>query len=110
MNLFAIITFFLLLYAGMVLCSLIQSMIRSIICAFFLLRFLTLQNYTRLAPLVFYVYLTTLLAFNCFLAVDIFLDKGIACDGKTDWQIFTLILVDTGQTAMLITVAALMYR
>ena len=85
MNLFAMITFFLLLYAGMVLCSLIQSMIRSIICAFFLLRFLTLQNYTRVAPLAFYFYLTTLLAFNCFLAIDIFMGSGISCAGKTDW-------------------------
>ncbi len=69
-----------------------------------------MQNHPKIAIFAFYTYLTVLLGFNSFLAIDIFLDKGIACDHKNDWQIFTLLIIDTLQTTMLIIVASIMYR
>ena len=75
-------------YAGLILCSVIQSIIRSIIASVFLFRFLLWMEYTRAAKYWFVAYLTALLVFDIFIAFDIFFDDGIgiSCDNSTsDW-------------------------
>jgi len=108
-NLFGFFSFFLLLYAGMALCNLIQSAIRSMICAVFLYRFLVQQDKPQLAKVTFFVYLVLLLGFEAFLSVDIFINDDLDCTPDKDWQVTTLVIVDTIQTALLITVALVMY-
>lgn len=100
-----------MLYAGLVLCELIQSMIRTMIGSVFLFRFLTMYEYPRVAKVIFYLYLCIILCFDIFLSIDIFFrTSGISCDGGTDWQIFTLISVDTIQAILLVTTAIVMYK
>mmetsp|Transcript_2536 Transcript_2536/g.3521 ORF Transcript_2536/g.3521 Transcript_2536/m.3521 type:complete len:220 (+) Transcript_2536:25-684(+) len=110
-NLFAIFTFFLLLYAGIVLCSVMQSMIRTGICSVFLFRYIHQSvGSPKLARFVFLLYLLALLGFDFFLSVNIFLANGEDCTPSTDWQILALISVDTIQSVLLLTVTLLMYK
>ena len=81
MILYAIFTFFVLQYSGLVFCNLLQSMIRTIICSVFLHRFLILLEYPRVAKITFFVYITALLSFDIFESIDIFIEAGrISCD------------------------------
>lgn len=97
------------MYAGLILCELIQSVIRTVIGSVFLLRFLTMYEYPRVAKVFFFAYLAIILSFDIFLSIDIFFDRsGIACDGGADWQIFTLISVDTIQALLLVISAIIM--
>ena len=99
-----------MLYAGLILCELIQSMIRTVIGSVFLHRFLTMHNYGRAATIIFFTYLIGILSFDIFLTFNIFLAKGgISCSGTTDWQIYTLISVDTIQAVLLVTTAIVMH-
>lgn len=97
MILYAIFTFFVLQYSGLVFCNLLQSMIRTIICSVFLHRFFILLEYPRVAKITFFVYIIALLSFDLFEAIDIFVEAGrISCDNRDEhWQIYTLITVDT---------------
>ena len=105
------IQFFVLEYSGMVFCSLIQSMIRTIIVSVFLHRFLNLLDYPRLAKITFIAYITLLLSFDLFETIDIFIKADIiSCDGGNHWQIYTLISVDTMQSLLLIFISVVMYR
>ena len=110
-NLFAFFTFLMLLYAGIILCSVMQSSIRTVICSVFLYRFLSqhLQK-TKLANAAFFFYLFVLLGFDLFIAIDIFMSNGEDCTDSTDWQILALIAVDTFQSLLLLAVAFSMYR
>ena len=81
-------------------------MIRTIICSVFLHRYLSMLGKQWAAKVSFFSYLTIILLFDAFLAFDIFFNEaGITCDGTMDWQIYTLITVDSLQTIMLITIA-----
>ena len=96
---FTAIEFFILLYAGLFVINLIQSMIRTLICSVFLHRFLVTMDYAKYAKLTFIIYITIFVLFDLFIFIDIFvsgpLNKGIKCDGNENWQIYTLISVDT---------------
>ena len=59
----------------------------------------------KVANAAFTVYLSLLLCFDLFLAIDIFLSNGEDCTESTDWQILALISVDTIQSVLLIIVA-----
>ena len=98
-------------YSGMVFCSLIQSMVRTIICSVFLHRFLILLEYPRAAKATFIAYIVTLLSFDIFEAVDIFIEADrISCDGDNHWQIYTLISVDSIQSLILIITSVITYK
>ena len=70
------------------------------------------MNKPNAAKIAFLCYLAAMLTFDVFLVFDIFFANGvgITCDGNKNWQIYTLISVDTMQTILLIVVSVLMYR
>ena len=83
---YALITFFVQAYAGIILCNVIQSMIRSIIAAVFLFRFLEWSEYPKAAKISFWIYLLVLLIFDLFIAIDVFLEHGVTCDSeRVNW-------------------------
>lgn len=97
----------------MILCELIQSMIRTVIGSVFLYRFLTMLGYKRVPPKVsFVLYISVFFAFDVFLCIDIFLKNGgITCDAyDIDWQIFTLICLDTLQAISLVITSVIMAK
>jgi len=85
-------------------------MIRTVIGSVFLHRFLTMLGYHKEARVTFFIYLIVILSFDAFLTIDIFLKDGISCDGKNDWQIFTLLSIDTLQAILLIVTVFIMHR
>ena len=94
--------------------NLIQSAIRTLICSVFLHRFLVMMDHAKYAKLIFIIYIMVFVLFDLFIFIDIFVsgpsNKGIKCDGNTDWQIYTLISVDTLQSGVLIATAIIMYK
>lgn len=95
-------TFFLLSYAGIVMCSVMQSMIRTVICSVFLFRFLQRFDRPKMAKALFVIYLFSILSFDLYLAYNIFTVNGEDCTPNTDWQILSLISVDTIQSLILL--------
>ena len=86
-------------------------MIRTIICSVFLHRFLVLLDYPTVAKITFISYIITLLSFDLFEGIDIFIEADrILCDPGIHWQIYTLISVDTLQSLMLIVTSIITYR
>ena len=73
-----------------------------------------MMNYDKYAKLTFILYVMIFILFDLFIFIDIFvsgpLNKGIKCDGNTDWQIYTLISVDSLQSAVLIVTSIIMYK
>ena len=111
--LYAIFSFFVLQYSGMVFCNLLQSMIRTIICSVFLFRFLVLLKHPRIAKITFFIYIIVLLSFDLYESIDIFIEAHrISCvpGSKDHWQIYTLISVDTMQSIILIVTSVITYR
>jgi len=84
-----------------------------VIGSVFLHRFLTISGYKRVPPkFLFIIYISVFLTFDIFLSIDIFLSSGgINCDADyIDWQILTLICLDTLQAISLVTTSAIMGR
>ena len=103
-------TFFMLLYAVVILCNVLQSSIRAIVASVFLYRFLLTLEKPQMAQVTFLIYLIVVLGFNLFLSIDIFTpNSGEDCTTDTDWQIIALIALDTLQSLLLIAVTFSMY-
>ena len=68
------------------------------------------MGYQKAAKITFIAYFTTVFLFDLFLMVDIFVgNQRVTCNMTTDWQIITLIALDTVQTIILITTSIVMY-
>ena len=108
---FAIFQFFLLQFAGILLCSIIQSIIRSVIVSVFLHRFLIMFDRPRAARLTFIIYCTTLCLFDIILASSLFWGSiGVTCNKHNEWRPKVLIVVDSLQGILLITIYIMMLR
>ena len=94
----------------MILCEIIQSMIRTVIGSVFLYRFLNFIDYPRAAYYCFMIYLISILTFDLFLSIDIFTAVGIDCLSETDWQVYALISVDSAQSILLVATAIAMHK
>lgn len=112
MILFVFIEFFILNYAALLFCEVLQSIIRTILSAVFIVRCLKLYDMTeQTAKLIMAVYLCVLVGFYLAIISTMFLKNGgVTCDPNPDWQEISLLVIDSLQTICIITTAILSRR
>lgn len=54
-----------------------------------------MMGYQGAARIIFLSYLFLMLGFDIFIGIDIFAKSGINCDHSENWQVTTLVSVDT---------------
>ena len=80
-------------------------MIRTLLCAVFLRRCITLYNKERLAVTIFFSYLIGLGAFYAVVLATMFVSAnsiGVDCGSERDWQSISLLALDTFQTLLIL--------